>query len=227
MLLVSTLCYRGAVATRTKARKKADPIGKAKGRYHHGNLRQALIDAALELIRSDGAAALSLRALARRAKVSTAAPYRHFASRDAVLATLAEEGFRGLSAAIRAATAEHDDPIERLCAAGVAYVRYATAHRAHYSVMFSPELVDRSAYPEMAAAAADSFSLLLGAITECQQADLVIDHDPHRLALVAWSTVHGLSALIGAGHLGHAGFAGTDDLSDYVARRLIEGVAKP
>jgi AcrR family transcriptional regulator len=209
--------------TGTARKKKAARIPKAKGQYHHGNLQEALIAAALELISSEGPAALSLRALARRAKVSTAAPYRHFASREAVLAAVAAEGFRGLAAAI-AETRAIEDPVARLAAGGVAYVRFATEHRAHYAVMFSPELVDRTDYPDLAEAAMSAFQLLLESIAACQEADLIVDDDPQRLALVAWSTVHGLSALIGAGHLGHPSFADTDELSSYVADRLIEGV---
>src|SRR5919107_731159 len=73
--------------------------------YHHGDLRQALLDAALELLRAEGAAALTLRAVARAAGVSQAAPYRHFADRGALVAAVAEEGFERLGAAMMGAMA--------------------------------------------------------------------------------------------------------------------------
>ncbi len=76
------------------------------GSYHHGNLRHALLEAALWLVETEGTEALTLRAAARRAGVSQAAPYRHFASKEALLAAVAEDGFRAMTAAMRRATGE-------------------------------------------------------------------------------------------------------------------------
>src|SRR3972149_3564682 len=95
-----------------------------RGSYHHGNLRRALLDAALELVETQGAEALTLRAAARRAGVSPAAPYRHFADKRTLLAAVAEEGFRALTEAMRQATAAHGaQPPGRFRALGVSYIR--------------------------------------------------------------------------------------------------------
>jgi AcrR family transcriptional regulator len=127
-----------------RTRNSAPALRKPKGSYHHGNLRRALIDAALGLIEKEGPASLSLREVARRAGVSTAAPYRHFPSREALLAAVAEEGFRLLGDEIRRAIAAHDDAPRCLGEAGIAYVLFAAAHPSRYNVMLSPELADRT-----------------------------------------------------------------------------------
>ncbi len=146
-------------------------LRKPRGSYHHGNLRRALLDAALGLIEKEGAEALSLRAAARQAGVSTAAPYRHFPSRKALLAAVAEEGFRLLGEAMRQAiAASGDNPARRLGESGVAYVLFAAAHPSCYNVMLSPELADRSTHPSLDTAEQDTRGLLLGAVRDYQEA---------------------------------------------------------
>src|SRR5712692_6190825 len=96
-------------------------------RYHHGDLPRALLDAALRIVEMQGTAALTLRAAARLAGVSQAAPYRHFANKEAILAAVAEDGFRSLMAAMRHAVgAVGDSPLARLRAVGLGYVTFAT-----------------------------------------------------------------------------------------------------
>ncbi len=207
--------------------ERGDSIEKAAGTYHHGNLREALIAAAREVIANGGPQSLSLRAVARRAGVSTAAPYRHFSSRNGLLAAVAQEGFETLSGEIRAATGAHpDDPVARLREAGVAYVCFANRNPAHYQVMFTAGLVDATEEPAYRAAAAGAFGLLLEAIEECQTAKLIRDEDPKRLALVAWSGVHGLASLIGTGEVALLGFGcdNVEELARYVADTLVSGV---
>ena len=201
-------------------------LRKQKGSYHHGNLRRALIDAGLGLIEQEGAAALSLREAARRAGVSTAAPYRHFPSRKALLAAIAEEGFRLLGEEIRRAIAAHgDDPARRLGEAGIAYVLFAAAHPCHYNVMFGPELADRAAHPSLQAAADDASRVLLGAILDYQAAGWMSSRDPTELVLGAWSSVHGLASLITSGHVRVAGSdpARIEEIARTVVRSLVPG----
>lgn len=111
--------------------------------YHHGDLPRALLDAAVEVIAESGPAALSLRDLARRAGVSHAAPAHHFGDKAGLLTALAVQGFDLLADALRGA--------EDLLSAGVAYVDFAVGHRAHFDVMFRPDLY-RSDGPEVRAA---------------------------------------------------------------------------
>src|SRR5258706_14773603 len=122
--------------------------------YPHGNLRQGLVAAALELSGQRGVPALTLREVARRVGVTHAAPHRHFADRAALVAAVAEQGFRGLRAHMEAvrASAPARAVSQRLRALGVAYVQYALAHPAHLRVMFSPEAAANSRDPDLAAA---------------------------------------------------------------------------
>jgi AcrR family transcriptional regulator len=139
--------------------------------------------------------------------VSPAAPYRHFRDKDALLAAVAEEGFRAMTEAMRRATGPREgEPLARLKARGMAYVEFATRHPAHFKVMFGRVAADRSRHPGLLEAAREAFELLVAAIVDCQQAGLVRGGDPDELALCAWSATHGLSALAVDGQLhDHAG----------------------
>lgn len=177
---------------------KSDP--KASSRYHHGDLRRSLIEAALELLEQEGAEQLSLRGVARRAGVSHTAPYHHFADRGALVAALAEEGFKGLADAIEKRTMQITDSRSRLVEAGTAYVLFALRHPARFRLMFSPELAgNRPASLEQVASA--TFAILLGAIERYQEQGQVRPGDPRGYARAAWATVHGLAMLLLDGHL--------------------------
>ena len=135
--------------------------------------------------------------MARRAGVSNAAPYRHFADKDALLEAVAEKGFRLLTAALKAGLESvTDDPVRSLQASGVAYVNFAIAHPAYYRVMFSAFQPGESTCSELSDAGHDAFSVLVGAITRGQTADKIKPGDPQQLAWIAWSLVHGLAMLI-------------------------------
>jgi AcrR family transcriptional regulator len=171
-------------------------MAKTERRYHHGDLRRTLIDAALRIVEKAGPGALSLRELARRAGVSHAAPYRHFASREALLGALAIEGFRGLGAEMQAGAGDERDPLRRFRALGLAYVRYAVAHPGHFKVMFSSDLHDAGETPELRAAGEPTLQALIECLAEAQAAGLVRAGDPTALAVPAWSMVHGVSMLL-------------------------------
>lgn len=184
--------------------KMDSTVRKSEGRarYHHGDLRRALLDAALELIAESGVSALSLRAVARRAQVSHAAPYHHFADRGALVAAVAEEGFWALRSAMLARIDGVCSPAQQLQASGIAYVRFALEHPAHFRVMFSAELAERSTYAGLKEAAAASHAVLEEAIVRCQAAGEVRSGDPRVLSGAAWSLVHGVATLILDGHFG-------------------------
>jgi len=192
--------------------------------YHHGDLRRALLDAALEMVRTEGVAQLSLREVARRAGVSHAAPYRHFASKEALLAAVAEEGFRRLEEALRAAAAEAPGPLEALQASGRAYVAFAMANPGHFRVMFGPG-ASSEPYPALAEATHSAFGVLVGTLQACIDAGLAVRRPAAELALSAWSIVHGLAQLLLDGVLRGAG--SPDELSALVTARLVEGVRAP
>ncbi len=211
------------------ARSRSRPPRRAawkRPRYHHGNLRRALLDAALRLVETEGTKALTLRAAARLAGVSPAAPYRHFADKEALLAAVAEEGFRAMKEAMRPPpTVGASDPLGRLRGAGLGYIGFAASHPAHFRVMFGREIADRSAYPSLREAAGAAFSLLVDGIAECQRAGLVRPGKPEELAISAWSMVHGLSALLVDGQLEGAPMARVEELANTVTATLFLGLA--
>src|SRR5215831_8690612 len=104
--------------------------------YHHGNLREVLVDAAIQFIAEVGPAGFTLREVARRAGVSHNAPYRHFADRKKLLAAVAAQGFRELTGAMRDATQGQAEPLDRLKVAGLAYIEFALRRPEHFAVMF-------------------------------------------------------------------------------------------
>jgi len=181
------------VATR-KTSSKSKP-------YHHGDLRHALIEASLALIAEEGFAALTLREVARRAGVTHAAPYRHFADKEALLAAVAEEGFRAMAAQMRERMARETGPTQRLFACGVAYVLFAIQHPAHFRVMFGPHFTRRVDHQTLAQEGGNAFGLLVQSIIEGQKAGELREGEPMPLALMSWSLVHGLASLLVDGQL--------------------------
>ncbi|GAA5013472.1 hypothetical protein GCM10023335_36290 [Streptomyces siamensis] len=153
--------------------------------YHHGDLRRAILRAALDAIAADGPSALSLRDLARRAGVSHAAPAHHFKDRTGLLTAIAAEGYELLAAAL----ADADD----LRDAGVRYVRFAREHPAYFQVMFSPELL-RANDLELTTARTLAGERLRSAVSAVPQEGRGPDS---RLAgVAAWSLAHGFATLL-------------------------------
>jgi AcrR family transcriptional regulator len=165
---------------------------KKKSGYHHGELRRTLLDVSVDVIDKHGVDALNLRELAVLAGVSSGAPYHHFADREALLASIAEEGFDYLEAAmIKERDAAPNHATARLAALGRAYVSFATTHRGHFRVMFRGHLRSR----RLAQAKPRAFQLLWDAMKDCQRAGVAPGGNPQPLVLTAWSAVHGLATL--------------------------------
>lgn len=170
-------------------------------RYHHGDLRRALLDAARRLVERGGPNGVGVRALAREAGVSPAAPYHHFADREAILAALAAEGFGELVRAMRRGTRRLADAgsLNKLQAVGIAYVRFAARNPQLFRLMFGGQLGDRSKYADLQQSADEAFDVmrrLLGPTHETASSGR-----PTPTALAAWSTVHGLATLLIDGRL--------------------------
>lgn len=167
------------------------------GRFHHGNLRQALIDGALQILAKESAEAITLREVARRAGVTHAAPYRHFESKEALLAAVAAEGFARLREELeRVRDSKEGDALDRLHELGMAYVRFALKHPAHYRLMFGPEFAHRAAHAGLEDSSRAAFALILEGVRQGQEAKLVRDDEMVQVGLAMWSLVHGLSLLI-------------------------------
>ena len=157
---------------------------------HHGDLRRALLAAALELV--DDGVDPSLRAVARRAGVSAGAPYHHFASKADLLAEVATEGFEALAGEQAAVVADGADQLETLVAT---YVRFARSHRTHYRVMFSDVLTGPPSPGEerLQAVAAATFATLAAAVGAANPS--LEQTEAHRRARLIWSLAHGVIAL--------------------------------
>lgn len=118
------------------------------GRYHHGDLRSALVDAAVDVIGERGVRGFSLAEASRRLGVTTAAPYRHFADRDELLAAVTARALRVFATMLTSAADAADTPARRLAAMAGAYVRFAAQQRPLFDTIFSSGL-DKSRYPEL------------------------------------------------------------------------------
>jgi AcrR family transcriptional regulator len=203
------------------------PAAKPKSRYHHGDLRRALIDASLALITEEGFPALTLREVARRAGVTHAAPYRHFADKEALLTAVAAEGFRAMADLMRTRMDREGGPAGRLVACGVAYVLFAVQHPAHFRVMFGPHFTRPPDFKLLSGEGTSAFGLLVQTIEQGQQEGRVREGEAMALSLTAWSLVHGLASLLVDGQLGLAGqgAAEAEHLATVQTRLLLQGLA--
>jgi AcrR family transcriptional regulator len=156
--------------------------------------KQALLRAAIHIAEVDGVGAIGLREAARRAGLTHGAPYRHFDSQQALVAAVAEHGFQLLMAEVQSAQTEAGaDVLVRFHALGVAYLRFALAHPGQFRVMFGAEA---AAQPSVRSAEAAVFALAVNEIASAQRQGLIAAGDPQELALLAWSTAHGLAVLM-------------------------------
>lgn len=177
-------------------------------RYHHGDLRRALVEAALDLLARDGTEALGLRELARRVGVSAAAPYRHFRDRQALIQAVAAAGFQKFDAEVSGAK-DGVAPEDQFAAMAEAYVHFALVNPRLYRLMFSSEL-GKFEDPELRRAADAAYaSLAVAAAREDPDA-------PGEAAIGAWAFVHGLSMLLLDGQL----LGVTPETADPLIRKL-------
>jgi AcrR family transcriptional regulator len=177
-----------------------DSAGDAPRGYHHGNLREALISAALELIAKKGTAGFTFAEAARFAGVSPAAPYRHFRDRDELMASVALRGFDEFEAALkRAWDGGRPEPFVALDRLGKAYLEFARAQPAYYSAMFEAGVPVGSDGP-LRDASERAFSVLRGAADAICATTPVAGRPPALMvALHLWTMAHGVASLFGRG----------------------------
>ena len=176
-----------------------DRSGGSRG-YHHGNLKEALLGAALELIAQKGPAGFTFAEAARWAGVSPAAPYRHFRDRDELLASVALRGFKRFAMVLEQGWDDgRPQPLAALDRLGKAYLQFARAEPACYSAMFEAG-IPLTASPELREAAERAFAVLRGASeTLCAQMPLKSRPPAFMVALHIWATSHGIASLFGRG----------------------------
>ncbi|HEY1756847.1 MAG TPA: TetR/AcrR family transcriptional regulator [Bryobacteraceae bacterium] len=194
----------------------------AKRPYHHANLKQSLLGAAVHLLAEAGPQGFTLREVARRAGVSHNAPYRHFKDKDDLLAAMAAEGFDRLTASMNAAIAEGDSAADRLGLAGRGYVEFAVGSPQHLVVMFETTVAGCS--PKYAEAGMRAFQVLLNGIEAVQAEGGLPEGDPHPFAVVAWAAVHGLAKLAIAGRLPFDATR-TVQFTNYLSQAVLHGMA--
>jgi AcrR family transcriptional regulator len=191
------------------------------GSYHHGDLRRALLDATLRLVAENGPEGFTLRAAAKLAGVSDAAPYHHFEDKEALLAAVAEEGFRDLHAELERAAAEHpSSPRDSARAMGTAYVLFAATHPSHFRVMVSRTLAHHARFSSLAESATLAFKLVRDTLMSSLSSEEAARAPPEQLIYGAWALVHGLAFLAIDGHLGAASYDAV------TLRPLVDGVLR-
>lgn len=182
----------------------------SKSSYHHGDLRNELILSGLRVLSREGVGGLSLRKVAKEAGVSHAAPYRHFADKDALLGAIAVEGFRALAASLRGVYEENEgDAEEMMVGAGVAYVKLAVARPETLHLMFGgtlPMEKVKEAYESRECEDEDdepyaAYGALLRVVSHGVSMGKYVSVEEDALALLVWSCVHGLAMLLSGNQL--------------------------
>ncbi|VAW80089.1 Transcriptional regulator, AcrR family [hydrothermal vent metagenome] len=170
--------------------------------YHHGNLRQALIEAAIPMLKAKGVVGLSLRGLATELGVSHGAPYRHFKNKKVLLEAIAITGFVALQeSCVKAALNFPDDPRRQLYEAGMGYIFYVAKNPEVAELMFRPGLNPQQSTPELCQAIDAAGASLAAIIENGKHKKLYRNHDTRDLVLTSLSTVHGLAMFITGGIL--------------------------
>lgn len=204
--------------------RKVDRIIQKTG-YHHGDLARALVQAAEQVIAERGPAHLTLREAARVAGVSVAAPYRHFADKETLLAAVLAKGFLELAHEMEAARASACEPLEGLSGVGEACVQFAASKPSIYRLMFGAE-VDKAKHAPLLAAGHEALSVLARAVDTCAEAGLLATTDRQSVVLAGWSLCHGLSSLHADGMLETVGPIDVHRTARTLIRCLFDGVVR-
>ncbi len=183
--------------------------------YHHGDLKTAMIEAALQLVRAKGPRGFTLNEASRTAGVSVSAPYNHFKDKDALLIEIVLLGNRTLEAELQAAADSVESPREKLLAVYLAYVSFAEHHPDLFAVMFQSG-IDKTSYPEVHASSAKAFQVAAKLTARIETSQEAAD----QLALALWSMAHGFATLRLEGALANAGISETRNSATALAHML-------
>lgn len=191
-------------------------------KYHHGNLRAALLTEAAAMIANGGVASVTMRTISGRLGVSRSALYRHFPDRSALMVAVAAAGFQRLTDRLESIDAVAPrSSIERFRRMGEEYVRFALENPAHYRLMFGKDALTRQDVPELREAADALLALSVSVIRAHQRSGGIKRGDPKAQAYVAWSAVHGLASLVIEGHIDKGD---VDNLIRQTTRTLLDGL---
>ncbi|MGB7339580.1 MAG: TetR/AcrR family transcriptional regulator [Phototrophicaceae bacterium] len=192
--------------------------------YHHGNLRDSLIDAAIDILTTQRAGDIKMREIGRMVGVSPSAAYRHFSDKSALLAAIAERGFNELAhhlEMIRQTTYESSGiQFEQV---GKAYIIYAVEHAAQYRLMYGNEAVRQDEHPTLAIAARQMSRQVYQMVKVCQEDGLVKGDKPRQIMQTIWAATHGAAMLV------IDGFIIVDDIDQFansIVNHVSYGIAK-
>ncbi len=167
--------------------------------YHHGDLKNALIEAGIEILSKEGVNGLSLRKVARKAGVSHAAPYAHFADKQSLIAAIALDGHSKIHARIEEVQVLHpNDPLKQLVRLAWAYMQFGLESPAHYKITFSGLIENEKNYPELVEVTRQSLAALQKIIADCQSAGILSssEYETEIVAITLWGLIHGLVSLV-------------------------------
>jgi AcrR family transcriptional regulator len=214
------------VSAPPKGKRKA-PRRRRSASYHHGDLRATLLEEAIAIVREHGLEFVSIREVARRARVSHAAPAHHFGNKSGLLTALAAQGYDRLADVMRDAIAGAGatTPQDDLDTMGRAYVAFALDHPEHFAVMFRTEAVNRDD-AEYRRATDRAYGPLLDVVTRAAK-EGCLDADPLVVGAAAWSLVHGLASLWMSGRLQErTGASDAGAMSAAVTRLFVDSVVR-
>lgn len=179
-------------------------IGMAKKTYHHGDLKNALIKAGVEILAKEGIGKLSLRKVALKAGVSHTAPYSHFSDKQSLIAAISTEGFQRLSRTLDSAIKTHEsNPKNQLIESAQAYLKFALANKDIFKIMFSSALEKEKEYPAFVEISQKTFAQVVDIVRACQEAGIIKSGEADVLAVIIWGQVHGIIALAIKGQISH------------------------
>lgn len=176
----------------------------ARKTYHHGDLKNALIQAGIEILATEGAGGLSLRKAARQAGVSHAAPYAHFADKQTLIAAIASDGHKKIFEKFEALQARYaDDPLRQFLSGAWAYMQFGLESPNHYKITFSGAIQDEHSHPEFLQYSQRNMQTLRNIIEQCRSAGVLSgdDIDSELQAVSIWGLLHGLVLLMIQGQL--------------------------
>ncbi|MCR9140956.1 MAG: TetR/AcrR family transcriptional regulator [bacterium] len=187
--------------SRTSKSAKSGAAAAGSRAYHHGDLKQALLKTSVKIIEKEGVAGLTLQKAARQQGVSAAAVYRHYGSKEDLLAAIATEGFRLLRDGVQAVIADRPRDTRAFFRRSMEkYIDLAISKPKHYELMFGGTIPDRSPYAELEAVGQEAFDGLIETVRICQNEGLFKKRKPVLMAFHVWSLMHGFVMLHIAGH---------------------------
>ena len=174
-------------------------------KYHHGDLKNALIQAGVEILAKEGVGGLSLRKVAQRAGVSHSAPYAHFPDKQSLIAAISTEGLNQLYAELEAAISSHSkNPKKQLIEGVQAYVHFAMENLDTFKIMFSGVLEKEKDYSSFVDISSKTFKLVVEVVQACQNAGVLPAAPADLMAVSVWGQVHGIVSLALEGQISHS-----------------------